>query len=156
MFSVLCFGNELHGDDGFGHAVYTQLNHNLTAALAKKIHYCGTNSQTVWPLIKNCKQLLIVDAMLEPTSSPGQVSWITATTFCAEKTDLSHLGGVAELIRHLPLLFDQGKPPQTHLLTCTVREVAPCTLGLSNAIADAVPVACEMLTAKISRYEEAY
>lgn len=152
MISVLCFGNELHGDDAFGFSVANSLQ---ASALddAISVHFCGTNSQTVWPLIKDSSLLIIVDAVMQPDSPAGVLQWEVDQERYSERADLSHQGGVGELIRHLPIMYQEQTPPETHLLTCTVASITPCSLILSDPVTQSIPLACSMIHEQIRRFK---
>ena len=61
-FRILCFGNPLHGDDGFGPAVSLALRRMLLQTQVDIID-CGTRGIDALHFFENCQHVLIIDAM---------------------------------------------------------------------------------------------
>ena len=58
---VLCFGNELHGDDGFGIGVYAQLN-QLEWPNDVELFNAGIAGLDALRFLQDCRQAVLVDA----------------------------------------------------------------------------------------------
>ncbi|MGZ4955849.1 MAG: hydrogenase maturation protease [Methylobacter sp.] len=62
MRHIVCFGNELHGDDGFGIRVYAQLR-QLTWPKNVEIFNAGIAGLNALRFFENCSQAILVDAL---------------------------------------------------------------------------------------------
>lgn len=96
MVHVLCFGNMLHGDDGFGVHVHRLLSGRLRASRAKLIE-AGNRGIDVLAMIDRPSHVILVDALHDPQFPPGTVRVIDGDALCAEDAGTVHGGGVAWL-----------------------------------------------------------
>lgn len=62
MQHIVCFGNELHGDDGFGIRIYAQLC-QLTWPKNVEIFNAGIAGLNALRFLENCSQAILVDAL---------------------------------------------------------------------------------------------
>jgi hydrogenase maturation protease len=138
---ILCFGDPLHGDDGFGHAVYQRL-----AALPLPHDLClidaGTPGLSALPLFQGCAEVIIIDA-LAPSGSPGRLSQPLPEAIAAEAFLPAHGVGVGYLLRALTALPEQS--PQIRIIAAEASGVTPFRSGLSQPVSRAVDEAVALL-----------
>ncbi|MCP4595801.1 hydrogenase maturation protease [Neptuniibacter sp.] len=152
--SLLFFGNEWHGDDGFGYAVFKQLQ---IPQQAKEVdlHFCGCNTMHAWSYMENSQHCILVDALKTDQQLPGAVAWYTPESFCHHSPQHLHDAGIAELIRHIPILSEDGKAPGIELLCVTTNELEAFTNKLSPSVERAVETACQMIQKRLVQLKEA-
>lgn len=63
MRHIICFGNELHGDDGFGVAVFNQLV-QYSWPQDIQIFNAGITGLNALNLLATCQQAILVDALI--------------------------------------------------------------------------------------------
>jgi len=59
---IVCFGNELHGDDGFGSRIYAQLC-QLTWTKDVEVFNAGIAGLNALRFLEDCRQAILVDAL---------------------------------------------------------------------------------------------
>jgi hydrogenase maturation protease len=59
---IVCFGNELHGDDGFGSRIYAQLC-QLTWPKDVEVFNAGIAGLNALRFLEDCRQAILVDAL---------------------------------------------------------------------------------------------
>ena len=92
---ILCFGNPLHGDDGFGPAVALALRRLLAAGTAEVID-CGNRGLDALHYFENVRQVIVVDAMAGPR--PGTVHLLGPRDVPVEDHHGGHGAGVGYLL----------------------------------------------------------
>lgn len=164
MQAVLCFGNEWHGDDGFGLAVYNALlqspaSASLFSPVSNRqncqIYFCANNAHFAPTEIFQADRIIIVDALQSAELVPGELHWASASDFIAQRARNLHDGGVEEFIRHLPILVQPRPMPEVDVLYITVAPVAGFNEGLSPVVSAGVEKAgimiCEaLMTQKVT------
>lgn len=141
MRHILCFGNSLHGDDGFGFAVFQRLL-ELDLPADVKIFDVGTSGLNALALFENCQQVFIVDAK-KPNGNPAQFSQPSIDEILLEKMDTTHGTGVGYLLRVLTEI--NSNLPNIRILAVEAQTVTPFHLQLSNAMQNAVEPAVALL-----------
>ena len=140
MIHVLCFGNELHGDDGFGVHVGRALDGRLEPGPARLFEVCGRVMDAV-SLADGCAQLVLVDALRATGAPPGTLYEIDADAAQAFDGGVAHGGGVGWLVRAVRAAI---RPcPRITLIGAVVLDCAPFDAGLSPDVALRVPDAAE-------------
>ncbi len=173
--AVLCFGNELHGDDGFGIAVGQQLaQHPLPPPW--ELHLVGTRGLDALALLQGCRQAVLVDAQMTD-GVPGRLHWrdAVATREALEAPAASvHTAGIDALLGSLRCLeaaasgsgtqarasgaasrpeageAGQAMPSrnaQVSLLTVEMDQCRPFHMALSSTVAGSVETAVAALLA---------
>jgi hydrogenase maturation protease len=138
---VLCFGNELHGDDGFGPAVGRALA-ELGLPGGWELHQLGTRGLDALALLQDCEAALLVDAEA-PAGQPGRLRERRADELGSEASLVGHgmgLGFVLQALRAMPV-----RPGVLRILTAEMAEVRSFHLALSPAVAGAVEPAARQL-----------
>ncbi len=143
MRHVIFFGNELHGDDGFGPAVYQRLaEFDLPADV--RLFDAATRGLDALSLFDGCQHAIVVDA-LEPGRHPGRVSQPAAQSLLPELALPGHGAGLGFVLSALTAL---GAPLPT-IIVAEAEQVRAFAPGLSPAMQQAVRVTttllCQML-----------
>lgn len=140
---IICFGNPLHGDDGFGPAVYQRLViQPLPTDL--RLFDAGTPGLAALTLFDDCDEAIIVDA-LASGGSPGQVTEIAAETAMSETSLSGHGVGVGFLLQ--ALAAQPGPAPRIRIIAAEAMRVMPFQPGLSEPMDRAVEEAVALLSA---------
>lgn len=148
---VLCFGNELHGDDGFGPAVGRRLADDPARPLPPtwQLHQIGTRGLDALALLHDCKTAILVDAAA-PQGHPGRLCEPDPAGLVPEQTLAGHGLGLGGLLQALRALHGEAGPtarpgPVLRLLTAEMSALTPFRLGLSEAVEAAVaPAAAQV------------
>lgn len=142
MRHIVCFGNPLHGDDGFGTAVYQKLA-ELPLPDNLRLFDAGTAGLAALTLFQGCDEVLIVDAC-RSGGEAGRLSRPSPATVMAEVTPAGHGVGVGYLLQALAALPDAM--PQIHIITAETAAVTAFRPGLSAAVAKAVDQTVALLS----------
>lgn len=139
---VLCFGNELHGDDGFGAGVYAQLS-QLEWPDDVELFNAGIAGLDALRFLQNCRQAILVDALADR----GHIGRI-CTLRPADLTDrhqspTGHGLGIPYLLEALKIV--RAPLPEVLIVGVEVSAVQPFCLGLSPATERAVPEAVRLI-----------
>lgn len=134
MRHILCFGNPMHGDDGFGSAVYQRLASRLLPNDLRLID-AGTPGLAALALFQGCDEVIIVDA-LAPGGIPGRLSCPLPETVAVEAALPGHGIGVGYLLQALAALPEQA--PRIRIIAVETSTVTPFRPGLSEPVARAV------------------
>lgn len=138
---VLCFGNELHGDDGFGPAVGRLLTDPDGTPLPPgwAVHQIGTRGLDALALLHDCDTAILIDASA-PQGRPGRLH--EPASIGIEKAD-GHGTGLGWVLR--ALRAGDGPQPKLRLLCAEMSEVSMFHMHLSAAVAAAVaPAAAQV------------
>jgi hydrogenase maturation protease len=144
---ILCFGNLLAGDDGFGIHVHRSLQDALTVPedMQLEILDAGVSGMSALSYFEDCEHVIVVDAL----RSEGQIGSVhrlelselraPESAFSAHALDLTHLFHV------LPIIFEGRTPPTISIVGAEI--AAPSgnfELQLSAALQAAIEptVAC--------------
>jgi hydrogenase maturation protease len=131
---IICFGNPLHGDDGFGPAVYQRLA-SFPLPDGLRLFDCGTAGLGALSAFDECDEAVVVDA-LAPAGSPGRLSYPSPEEIFLENVVAGHASGVGYLLRVLATRPDRS--PKIRILAAEAATVAPFQPGLSEPVARAV------------------
>lgn len=142
MRNILCFGNPLHGDDGFGQEVYRQLS-ALPCPPDLRLIDAGTPGPAALYWFQHCEEAVIVDAT-EPQGQPGRLSQPAALDFGVETVATGHGVGVGYLLQALATLPESM--PRIRILVAEAAEISPFRPGLSPAVAAAANQAAALLS----------
>lgn len=142
MRHLIGFGNELHGDDGFGVAVCRRMA-ELRLPDDARVYAAGTRGLDALALFEGCEEAIIIDAS-EPAGRPGHLAFPDPEA-CAEDSSLpGHGAGVGYLLRALTAL---GQAPRLRILTAEAAALTPFQPELSPEMAAAVDAAVTVLSA---------
>ncbi|MDD5329993.1 MAG: hydrogenase maturation protease [Sulfuricella sp.] len=136
MRGIFCFGNPLHGDDGFGPAVFRRLAGVALPADVRLVE-AGTAGLNTLALFQGCRKAVLVDAMA-PGEEPGRLRVLTTEEVPMEAAG-GHGQGVGYLLRALAAL---GEPlPGLTVLAAEAAALTPFLPGLSPEVETAVEAA---------------
>jgi hydrogenase maturation protease len=139
MRHVIFFGNALHGDDGFGPAVYQRLG-ALALPADVRLFEAGTCGLNALSLFDGCQQAIVVDA-LEPGSHPGRITQPPAQCLHPESSLPGHAAGLGFVLSALVAL---GQPLPS-VIAAEAARVQPFCPGLSTAMQQAVEAVTRLL-----------
>jgi len=142
---ILCFGNDLHGDDGFGPYVYTLLC-ELSWPADVRLFNAGIAGLNALSCLDNCRQAILVDAV-QNFGQAGEVLLLQAADLRAAPPALnSHGLGLAYLLQAWQSLQPQHLPP-VEMIIVGVEIGTPQAFhyGLSAQTAQAAPQAVRLI-----------
>ncbi|OHX36223.1 hydrogenase maturation protease [Methylomonas sp. LWB] len=145
MPHIVCFGNPLHGDDGFGAAVYTRLNETPLPD-GWRAFDAGTSGLNALWLFRDCGEAIIVDS-LAPGAEPGRLRELTAGDVLTEAAPVGHGGGVGYLLQALQAMPEP--PPRVRIVAVESADVSAFRPGLSAPVAAAVAPAVALIRSYI-------
>jgi hydrogenase maturation protease len=142
MRHIVCFGNELHGDDGFGIRVYQQL-HRLTWPTNVEIFNAGIAGLNALRFLENCRQAILVDALAN-FGNAGEI-------FVLKPDDLAdrpqqptgHGLGIPYLLEALKVVREPL--PDILIVGVEVVGVTPFSFGLSEKTEQAVAKTVQLI-----------
>lgn len=136
MRHLICFGNELHGDDGFGIAVFRRLE-GADLPPQTRLFAAATRGLDALALFAGCSEAVVVDA-LAPGDCPGTLRWLDPAQVAPEEAPglPGHGAGVGHLLQCLRLLGDPL--PRVRILGAEAQTVRPFQPGLSAPVCRAV------------------
>ncbi len=143
MRHIVCFGNPLHGDDGFGPAVYRAMQDQVLPPDVR-LFEAGTRGFDALTLFETCELAIVVDA-LAPADCPGRVLELQSNEIDAEPELPGHGAGVGSLLRALEALGTQ--PATLRILVAEAAEIVPFRPRLSPPMERAVDEAVTRLHA---------
>lgn len=139
---ILCFGNSLAGDDGFGPAVYAALSGSgLPAGVtARELPVRGWDALDCFA---DCEQAILVDAIRGHGTRAGTLAWHEPRTLADDARRGEHALGLAGILRLLPSRL--ARPPAIRILGVEPLSVVPCQTSLSPVVAGAIPRAVALI-----------
>lgn len=133
---VICFGNELHGDDGFGPAVHARL---AAAPVPDHVRVLRADIAGLAAIgcFEGCGLAIVVDA-LRGFGPAGSLHELAAADFAADAARAEapagfHGAGLGALLALLPAALE--RLPQIRLVGVEAAHVAPFSPGLSASVA---------------------
>ena len=130
---VLCFGNPLHGDDGYGPAVALALRKQVKCAGAEIVD-CGNRGLDALHYFENVGHVIVIDAMAGPR--PGNVHLLQAHEVPVESHHGGHGAGVGYLLEAVRKTIPH--PPLIDVIAAEIGPVTTFVPGLSIEVAAAV------------------
>ena len=150
MIHLICFGNDLHGDDGFGAAVCRRLA-ALPLPTDVRIFQVGTRGLDALALFEGCDAAILVDAS-EPAGQPGRISFPSPDDLTEASALPGHGAGVGYLLCALAAL---GSTPNLRIVAAEAAALTPFRMGLSPAVAQAVEETVALLRDWLDLHTEA-
>ena len=133
MRHLIGFGNDLHGDDGFGIAVCQRMAERPLPDDVR-VFAAGTRGLDALALFEGCDEAIVVDAS-EPAGQPGRLGFPAPETLAEDSSLPGHGAGVGYLLRALAAL---GQQPRLRIVTAEAAALMPFHLGLSPEVERAV------------------
>lgn len=147
---ILCFGNVLHSDDGFGEAVYHALNNTQLPdeAVVYNVGVAGLNALS---LFENCRYVILIDALRHGTEI-GQLHDFDPDKegLYDQELDTGHQAGLLYLLHAVKSMMNT--PPTIAVMGVTIQDVHAFNIGLSPIIAATVPLTVNKIIEKISHW----
>ncbi len=140
MRHLIGFGNDLHGDDGFGAAVCRRMA-ELPLPDDVRVFAAGTRGLDALALFEGCDEAIVVDAT-EPAGQPGRLSFPAPESLAEDSSLPGHGAGVGYLLRALSAL---GTPPHLRVIAAEAAALTPFRPGLSAEMEQAVEAAVALL-----------
>jgi len=147
---ILCFGNVLHSDDGFGEAVYHALNSTQLPKEAA-VYNVGVAGLNALSLFENCRYVILIDA-LRYGAEIGQLHDFDPDKegFYDQELDTGHQAGLLYLLHAVKSIVHPS--PTITVMGVTIQDVHAFNIGLSPIIAAAVPLTVDKIIEKISHW----
>ncbi len=136
---IICFGNELHGDDGIGPAIHAEL---LKRQLPPEVRIfrADVSGLAAVHCFEQCDQAIVVDAV-QGFGQAGSIHILQAEDIAEESTLSIHGHGVGNLLALLPHLIDH--PPRVKIIGIELSETRAFANRLSPPVARAIAPATE-------------
>lgn len=149
--TILCVGNELHGDDGFGPAVHAALQAGPLPP-GVRLHRADLGSPSTLGHLEHSDHLIVVDA-LRGFGPPGSVhlqdAWPLAEACLADAAPAGlHAAGLGQLLGTWAHL--DARRPQVTLVGVEITPPRPYHPGLSPTVAARLPLVLEHIQALLS------
>jgi len=147
MRNIVCFGNELHGDDGFGIRVYAQLC-RLTWPNDVEVFNAGIAGLNALRFLEDCSQAILVDALAN-FGNVGEVILLRPEDLADRPGQLTGHGlGLPYLLEALKVI----REPLPDILIAGVEIAAlkPFSPGLSDKTERAVAKTVQMIRGLLS------
>ncbi|MDI1278259.1 hydrogenase maturation protease [Methylobacter sp.] len=144
---IVCFGNELHGDDGFGIRVYAQLC-RLAWPKDVEVFNAGIAGLNALRFLEDCSQAILVDALAN-FGNVGEVFLLRPEDLADRPEQLTGHGlGIPYLLEALKVI----REPQPDILIVGVEIAAvnPFSPGLSDKTERAVPKTVQLIRGLLS------
>lgn len=139
---VVCFGNELHGDDGFGAGVYARLR-QLEWPDDVELFNAGIAGLDALRFLEGCRRAILVDALVDH-GHIGQVRALRPEDLNGrQQTPTGHGLGILYLLEALAVIH--RPPPEILIVGVEVAAVQPFCIGLSAETERAVPEAVRLI-----------
>lgn len=144
---IVCFGNELHGDDGFGPRIYAQLC-QLMWPKDVEVFNAGIAGLDALRFLEDCKQVILVDALAN-FGNVGEVCLLKPEDLAGRPQRLtSHGLGLPYLLEALKVVRDPL--PDILIVGVEIATVKPFSSGLSDKTEQAVPKTVQLIRGLLS------
>lgn len=142
MVHVLCFGNLLHGDDGFGIHVHRLLAARLDPLRTRLIEV-GVRGIDALGLLHTPSHVVLVDALRDPEMEPGTVCVIDGNRVEADTSAPLHGGDAAWLMQAMRASL---RPvPTMTLVGAVVGAILPFEARLSSNLASRLELVADQV-----------
>lgn len=133
---IVCFGNELHGDDGFGMRVYAKLCQSAWPEDVA-VFNAGIAGLGALRFLEHCSQAILVDALAN-FGNAGEVCVLKSEDLLAKQPPLTGHGlGIPYLLEALKII--RTPLPDILIVGVEIAEIKPFSIGLSRKTEQAVP-----------------
>ncbi|MGZ4959492.1 MAG: hydrogenase maturation protease [Methylomonas sp.] len=139
---IICFGNELHGDDGFGMCVYSRLM-AMTWPKDVEVFYAGVAGLNALRFLEDCSQAILVDALAN-FGKVGEVCVLKPDDLTAGQQNLTGHGlGIPYLLEALKIM--RNPLPDILIIGVQIDAINPFSIGLSCETEQAVPMTVRLI-----------
>ncbi len=141
---IICFGNELHGDDGFGIRIYTQLC-RLTWPEDVVVFNAGIAGLNALRFFEGCQQAILVDALAN-AGHVGEVCLLRPDDLADRPQQLTGHGlGIPYLLEAVKVIREQEPQPDILIVGVEIAAITPFSPGLSVCTEQAVPKTVQLI-----------
>ncbi|MCB1938784.1 MAG: hydrogenase maturation protease [Rhodocyclaceae bacterium] len=138
--NIVCVGNDLHGDDGVGGAVWAALDSARLPPGVRLMRAPFVGPAAV-ACFEDCARVVVVDAVCG-FGAAGSVHCLAAGQIAAETAGAGHAAALGDFLATLPLML--APMPAIAVVGIEAEGFASFTPGLSPPVAAAVPQACRL------------
>ena len=142
---IVCFGNELHGDDGFGPAVHARLA-GMRLPPGVRLFRADTAGCAALALLEDCARAVLVDAV-SGFGEPGSLHNLPPEAITVESGGNGHGFGVGGLLALATAVLP--RLPQINLVGVEAAEIRAFAPGLSAKVATSLPAAVDLIVKTI-------
>jgi hydrogenase maturation protease len=147
MRHIICFGNELHGDDGFGVRIYAELC-RLTWPKDVEVFNAGIAGLNALRFLEDCSQAILVDALAN-FGNIGEVFVLRPEELADRQQQLTGHGlGLPYLLEALKVIRESL--PDILIVGVEIAAVTPFSLGLSDKTEQAIPETVQLIQSLLS------
>lgn len=144
---IVCFGNALHGDDGFGDRIYAQLC-QLTWPKDVEVFNAGIAGLNALRFLEKCSHAILVDALAN-FGNVGEICLLRPEDLADRPQQLTGHGlGIPYLLEALKVIRDPL--PDILIVGVEIAAVTPFFPGLSDKIEQAVPKTVQLIRGLLS------
>lgn len=144
---IVCFGNELHGDDGVGIHIYRRLRQSVWPQ-SVGLFNAGILGLNALSMLDSCEFAILVDA-LASRGRPGRVHAYVPTIVDAAEEDISHEAGIPYLLKAMNVLFKM--PPEILIVGIEVQSIKAFCPELSEPVRQSIEPAVALIRGKLNR-----
>ncbi|MCK9620335.1 MAG: hydrogenase maturation protease [Methylobacter sp.] len=144
---IICFGNDLHGDDGFGGRIYAQLS-QLMWPKDVELFNAGIAGLNALRFLEECRQVILVDALAN-FGSVGEVFLLRPDDLADRPEQLTGHGlGLPYLLEALKVIRDPL--PDILIVGVEIAAVSSFSPGLSDKTEQAVAKTVHLIRGLLS------
>jgi len=141
---VLGLGNPILQDDGVGLHVIDALRQRMNNPMVT-IESASTGGLNLLDMIRGYEKVILIDAMKQQDSDPGEVKRFTLSDFHTVHSCNPHDVSLSEALYLAKQLGERHLPSQIILIGITVNNTYEFGEHLSSEVASAVPTAVTMV-----------
>src|SRR5262245_3172532 len=154
MIHIVCIGNLLEEDDGFGIHIFRRLT-QIELPEHVKVFVAGTAGFNALGYFENCRKVIIVDA-LDSGLPVGTVSKFPLDDPGPAGNEFSlHAAGLDQLLAILPVVMPPDELPQVVVVGAQIGRIIPFTNALSNQLQSALETTITLIQEEIRNYQDA-
>ncbi|MGB7792759.1 MAG: hydrogenase maturation protease [Terrimicrobiaceae bacterium] len=145
MQHIICFGNVMHGDDGFAIHVLRRLKEGCVLPRQVRVFEGGVAGLQALPYFENCRKAIVVDAV-KGTGNIGSVYRLNPEDLSDPEREFSlHNLGVNHLLAVLPIYLGEAAVPQIVVIGAEVCVSARPSDRLTPILAASLNVTLEKI-----------
>lgn len=107
MIHLICLGNPLHADDGFGSAMIHRLNRLKWPERVRVLD--GTGKASPFALFENCHRAIIIESLPRRLGAPGEILRLDGDTYRGHPPD-QFSGGTGAILAAARRMMDAMPP----------------------------------------------
>lgn len=144
---IVCFGNDLHGDDGFGNHIYARLC-RLPWPKDVEVFNAGVAGLNALCFLEHCSQAILVDALAN-FGNVGEICLLRPEDLADRPRQLTGHGlGIPYLLEALKVIRDPL--PDILIVGVEIAAVTPFSPGLSDKTERALAKTVQLIRGLLS------